>query len=95
MVKIDEPTVVFNFKKMDNYCIRATIIYEFGRVLGLGSEHQHPQYWQYIKKFLDLNMMKKSLKVNVQHFSSQWTNSEPDQNAIMSDYDEDSVMHSQ
>ena len=80
---------------MDYFHIRATIIHEFGHVLGLGHEHQHPRYWNCIKKFLDLSTMKKDLRVKEEHFRSNWTNTEPDRNSTMSDYDEDSVMHYQ
>ena len=96
-VEQDKPTLFLNFRKLDNYAIRATVVHEFGHVLGLGHEHQHPSYWHAIKKFLSLDKMKKDLNVKDEEFLYQWTCRDRDQtkSAIISDYDEESVMHYQ
>ena len=94
-VQQDKPTLVLKLNAMDYYNIRATIVHEFGHALGLGHEHQHPEYWRNIKKFLSLSNMKADLKLEDKVFDYQWANNNPDQDTLISEYDEDSVMHYQ
>ena len=94
-VNHDKPTLVLKLNDMDYYNIRATIVHEFGHALGLGHEHQHPEYWRNIKKFLSISNMKADLNVKDEVFDYQWTNNNPEQDALMSEYDEESVMHYQ
>ena len=94
-VAVNKPTVVLKLNNMDYYNIRATIVHEFGHALGLGHEHQHPDYWRIIKKFLNLKDMKADLQIKDKEFEYQWTNTNPAVKATMSNYDENSVMHYQ
>ena len=94
-VKLDDPTLVLKLNDMDYYNIRATIVHEFGHALGLGHEHQHPDYWKSIKKFLSVKNMKADLKVTYEDLSYQWANNHLNQGVTKSDYDEDSIMHYQ
>ena len=94
-VNHDKPTLVLKLNDMDYYNIRATIVHEFGHVLGLGHEHQHPEYWRNIKKFLSISNMKADLNIEDEFFDYQWTNNNLNQDALTSEYDEDSVMHYQ
>ena len=77
--------------KKNPHQIRATIVHEFGHVLGLGHEHQHPNYWNVIKKFVNMDYMRESLGLGKEKFNEQWasvTSRSPDTH-----YDEESVMH--
>ena len=91
-VTVDKPTMVLSFHdKKDDHQIRATIVHEFGHVLGLGHEHQHPSYWKVIKDFVNTESMRKSLKLNRNDFNMQWVNTTL--RSSNTPYDEDSVMH--
>ena len=77
--------------KKDDHQIRATIVHEFGHVLGLGHEHQHPSYWKVIKNFVDIESMRNSLKLGRKEFNEQWIKTTSRSSNIP--YDKDSVMH--
>ena len=39
----------------DDFHKESTILHEFGHALGLGHEHQHPEYLEVMKKFIDID----------------------------------------
>ena len=83
---MNKPTVVLNFGHCQNdFDTQATIVHQFGHVLGLGHMHQGPQYWSIISKFIDEQKMLNDLNTSKKQFETQ----------IYSDYDKDSIMHYQ
>ena len=63
-VPLDEPTVVLNFDHCkDDFDIEATILHQFGHVLGLGHMHQDSKYWEVITKFLHMDLMLENLNI--------------------------------
>ena len=66
------------------------VIHEFGHALGLGHEHQRSDFWKYIKPYVDLDEMKKSLGNSIHH----WTkDKEFNRRKKATPYDPKSVMH--
>lgn len=55
----DQPTMVLNLKQDNHVKIKSDILHEFGHVYGLSHEHQHHNYWNVMKDFLDQDAMKK------------------------------------
>lgn len=52
--KLGEPTMVLDLSNCSgDYQKKATILHEFGHALGLGHEHQHPEYCSVMEKYLD------------------------------------------
>ena len=85
-VPLNKPTVVLNFDQYQNdFDIQATIVHQFGHMLGLGHMHHGPQYWSIIAEFIDEPKMLKDLNISKKQFQTQ----------IYSDYDKDSIMHYQ
>ena len=93
-VALNKPTVVLNFDHCRNdFDIQATIVHQFGHVLGLGHMHQHPYYWNVIMKFLDLTKMLNDLDMPRKQFDTQWSNMQYVEH--FNKYDENSIMHYQ
>ena len=66
------------------------VVHEFGHALGLGHEHQRPDFWNLIEPFINKSKMQSDIQW-VGAFYCHW---EVDQNLkIASDYDCESVMH--
>lgn len=63
----DRPTTLFAISGFPEYKIQYTLLHEFGHILGLYHEHQHPEYLEVMKEFLDegkcYNLWKASLPV--------------------------------
>ena len=90
-MKLSEPTMGLNFANMSQKEIKMTIIHQFGHALGLGHALMKPQYWEAIKKFVDVNVMMRSYGVNsLADFETQWTGNGLGENEV--NYDEESVM---
>ena len=107
-VPLDEPTVVLNFDHCkDDFDIEATILHQFGHVLGLGHMHQDSKYWEVITKFLHMDLMLENLNISRKQFDTQWSSSDwighqwirmgsfDDSFTQKCNYDEDSIMHYQ
>ena len=55
-VSLDHPTMVLNLRNcVDDYHKEFTILHQFGHALGLGHEHQHPEYLATMEKFIDVD----------------------------------------
>ena len=52
-----QPTMTLDLRELNNYHIQATILHEFGHALGLAHEHQQPEFWTHMEKFLDVPKM--------------------------------------
>ena len=51
---INLPTMVLNLNDCtSDYLMESTILHEFGHALGLGHEHQHPDYLEVMQDFID------------------------------------------
>ena len=44
--------MTLDLRKLDDYHIQATILHEFGHALGLAHEHQQPEFWNVMERFL-------------------------------------------
>ncbi len=93
----DDATVFLDISSKDDDRILWNVLHEFGHVLGLYHEHQHPNYLQVIREFADYYkklfryLRKKIDDYTVELFQLQY---DPIQDAIFtSEYDPDSIMH--
>ena len=93
----DEATVFIDISSEDGDKVLWNILHEFGHVLGLYHEHQHPDYLQVMEEFADLDkklfpfLRKKIRKYKLDLFQQQY---KAVRDAIFtSQYDPDSIMH--
>ena len=69
------------------------VIHEFGHALGLGHEHQHSDFWNLIKPYIDIARMKKDLNVTDKGFKARWDSDLLLKTGKCTAYDPHSVMH--
>ena len=86
-----EPTLTLDLRGLKPLEMQATILHEFGHVYGLGHEHQHHDYWNVMRKFLDLEAMwncshikdKEDFLRQFTEYRSEWLWTEADFTSIM------------
>jgi hypothetical protein len=55
---IKEPNMWLDLEDGDNDHKQYLVVHEFGHALGLGHEHQRPDFWEPIEPFVNKEMMK-------------------------------------
>ena len=70
------------------------VIHFFGHALGLENEHQRPEFWNALGKYLDVKKMKANPRVG-SNFEDQWAEKEAVELPVncLLEYDPDSIMH--
>ena len=76
----------------DDYHKEATILHEFGHVLGLGHEHQHPEYLEVMKKFIDIDATMNCYGIEKPSFYREQYG-KLNYTLVKTQYDPDSIMH--
>lgn len=69
------------------------VVHEFGHVLGLTHEHQRSDFWLQVKPYIDVEKMKKDLKVTEKQFKLDWDVDCNNLDGAQTDYDPRSIMH--
>ena len=91
----DQPTMYLQLNANDDQENRGIVIHEFGHALGLGHEHQRSDFWESIKKYIDVQKMKDDYHIKSDAFFKR--NWGIDNNAELGcysiEYDPESVMH--
>ena len=86
----DEPTMWLNLSTGGDDYKKYLVVHEFGHALGLDDEHQRLDFWQSIKKYVDIDKMKKDIQGNIEWLEDANFYSDDRQ---FTQYDASSVMH--
>ena len=88
-----KPTMVLNFKAMNEDEVKTTVIHQFGHALGLGHALMKPNKWEVLKPHLKIDEMMRSYgSPNIDSFEVQWTGKNMNKEDV--NYDPGSIMHS-
>ena len=86
--------MVLNLSNQNDYNKMHIILHEFGHALGLGHEHQHPEYIRVMEQFLDDGATMLCFKIpTVAVYDDQFKELKYDLAEESKDYDVDSIMH--
>jgi hypothetical protein len=71
------------------------VVHQFGHVLGLQHEHQRPDFWRVIQKYIDKEKMMHDLRIPVKDSDLNWgpVKKRHFDTGKYTVYDPDSVMH--
>ena len=76
----------------EDYYLKSTILSVFGHALGLGHEHQHPDYLKIMKEFIDVEATMYCFGLNSrQEYQEQY--GEMVRGLQKTKYDPNSIMH--
>ena len=84
---VEEPSVWLDLSTGDDHHKQHIVVHELGRALGLGHEHQRPDFWKLIGPYVDKNKMQSDTGA----FKCDWESLEVEGRATS--YDSESVMH--
>ena len=93
-----EPTMVLDLEGKSSASIQFEIVHEFGHALGLYHEHQHPEYLEVMKEYLDdrkvFAAFRRPDSEDSNDFKLQYKEvSDPDAFQYKPQYDPESIMH--
>ena len=91
--KYDQPTMWLDLNVSGDNYKKHLVIHEFGHALGLGHEHQRSDFWKLIKPYVDIEEMKKDLKVTTKGFEVNWDSDSQFKTGKCTAYDPYSIMH--
>ena len=88
---IDDPNMWLDLSEGDDHHKQHLVVHEFGHALGLGHEHQRPDFWKLIGPFID----KKMVENDMDTLSCDWKMDKhlEVKKGKATSYDSDSVMH--
>lgn len=88
----EKATTILDLEGKTDDEVQYHILHEFGHVLGLYHENQHPQYLKVMDEFLDEKKMKNLSGIsNFRNYRLQYRSL--DAVTFRTDYDEGSIMH--
>ena len=93
-----KPTMRLNLGGFAPEHQESLVIHHFGRALGLENEHQRPEFWDVLGKYLDVEKMKADPQVgSAAAYEEEWVRApfSPGEQSVNSllEYDPDSIMH--
>ena len=88
-----KPTMTLDLRNMTYHSMKATILHEFGHALGLGHEHQHPEFWKVMKKFFNISALQVCSQIeSIPEFRQKYKGID-EGSFFKGTYDKMSVMH--
>ena len=88
----NKPSMVLNFRTMNEDEVKTTVLHQFGHALGLGHALMKPEDWIVLKPHLKTEEMMSSYgSPNMDMFEVQWTGKNINKKFV--NYDSESIMH--